>query len=145
VPNHDTSYGMRAMVPALQSPLRPNDSQSKSMRLLHTPSGRRWTAALFYIPAAFATAEHGERAAACPAVLRFESHDLVLDLFDWPDDWMLLSDNELGALLRRAQLAVFASTPTRRTNEVRSARGVTSLGQATDHPRPYSVLRHYVV
>jgi hypothetical protein len=115
------------------------------MRILNTPSGRLWTASLFYIPAAFAIGDHAERGAACPAVLRFESQDLVLDLVDWPDDWMLLSDDDLRALLRRAQFAVFAPTPTRRTNEVRSVHGVTSVGHAADHPRPYSVLRHYLV
>jgi hypothetical protein len=123
------------------------------MRLLNTPSGRLWTASLFYIPAAFVASDHAEcgtavraeHGAACPAVLRFESQDLVLDLFDWPDDWMLLSDDELGALVRRAKLAVFAPTSTRSTSEVRSSRGAPSAGLMTDYPRPYSVLRHYSV
>jgi hypothetical protein len=136
-----------------QSAAFPNHSNPDSMRLLHTPSGRLWTASLFYIPAAFVAGDHAERGtadraehgAACPAVLRFESQDLVLDLFDWPDDWMLLPDDELRALVRRAHLAVFAPTPTRRANELRSSPGAPSPGLMTDYPRPYSVLRHYSV
>ncbi len=77
------------------------------MREFKSPGGRRWTAILFYVPgeAMGVLDEHCELAST--SVLRFRSEDLTLDLADWPDNWISLSDDALVGLLRKATLPRF--------------------------------------
>ncbi len=77
------------------------------MREFESPSGRRWTARLFYFPKAGSASPREGRPATSGSVLRFASDDVTLDLADWPGDWLLASDAELLALLRRASPPTF--------------------------------------
>lgn len=73
------------------------------MRQFISPSGRAWTARLFYFPGALNAASEHTSAPASHSVLRFESEGITLDLADWPSDWLDRSDEELVALVRAAQ------------------------------------------
>ena len=76
------------------------------MRTFQSPSGRQWVAQVVFLPlprADVARAALGEREVPVPAVLRFTSESIVLELREWPDDWESLPDETLTALARRAQ------------------------------------------
>lgn len=77
------------------------------MREFHSPSGRRWTARLFYFPNTGTGLAGTVLPAASGSVLRFESEEITLDLADWPSGWLHASDAELVALLRRATTPTF--------------------------------------
>lgn len=77
------------------------------MREFHSPSGRRWTARLYFFPSAGTGLAGVPSPAVSGSVLRFESDDITLDLADWPNDWLHASDAELVALLRSATTPSF--------------------------------------
>lgn len=77
------------------------------MREFVSPSGRCWTARLFYFPSAGTGLAGLTPPLTSGSVLRFESGDLTLDLADWPNDWLRAGDAELVALLRRATTPTF--------------------------------------
>ena len=77
------------------------------MREFHSPSGRRWTARLFFFPSAGTGLAGVTPATMSGSVLRFESDDITLDLADWPNDWLQASEAELVALIRRATTPTF--------------------------------------
>lgn len=82
-------------------------SPSFAMREFSSPSGRRWTARLYFFPNT-GTGLHGAPSALTSgSVLRFASGDLTLDLADWPDDWHQSSDTDLVVLLRQATTPTF--------------------------------------
>lgn len=67
------------------------------------PGGRTWTAQLFTFPRARATADHARPDAVdAETVLRFTAGELVLDLAEWPSDWVEWPEEQLLALVRRA-------------------------------------------
>ena len=78
------------------------------MREFKSPSGRSWLARLFYFPNTTSGTPRASRPATSGSVLRFQSDDLTLDLADWPDDWLQMTDAELLDLLRRATTPTFA-------------------------------------
>lgn len=64
-------------------------------------TGRVWTAQLYSNPGAGEEAPSSAQWRA-RTVLRFTSDDIVLELADWPENWLEVSDEELAALARRA-------------------------------------------
>ena len=72
------------------------------MRTFTSPSGRKWTARLYYYPASPCTLA-ASTAPASFSALRFESDGVTLDLADWPSDWLDRCEESLVALLREAQ------------------------------------------
>lgn len=77
------------------------------MRTFKSPSGRLWTVELFELPKGTAVIRARD-AIHAPAILRFTSDDLTLDLIDFPPDWAGLGDDDLIRLLRRATTPAFA-------------------------------------
>lgn len=74
-------------------------------RAFRGPSGRAWSAQVFHFPASSPSSAPGaalRTRARTSAVLRFTSGEVVLDLEEWPEDWMQLTDEELVALVRQA-------------------------------------------
>lgn len=78
------------------------------MREFKSPSGRPWLARLFYFPNTTSGSPRASLPATSGSVLRFQSDDLTLDLADWPDDWLQMSDDDLLGLLRLATTPTFA-------------------------------------
>ena len=75
----------------------PQAGENASARTFLSPSGRTWTA--FVFPGGGVQAP----SAVSGAALRFQSADLVLELTDFPTDWLALPDEALVELARRAQ------------------------------------------
>ena len=73
------------------------------MRTFTSPSGRRWSASIFYVPSLWPGILADSPVFASSSVLRFVSADITLDLKSGPDDWFRLSDEALVELLRKAQ------------------------------------------
>ena len=92
-------------------------------RLFRGPGGRTWTAQLLDFPATGTGLAGHLPADRTGLVLRFSAGDAVLDLAEWPDDWMQWPDEKLVLLVQRG------TAPAR----IRAAR--------MDFPRPLGVAR----
>ena len=82
----------------------PPHEHDPTTRAFQSPSGRTWMAYLY--PGSTSAGRPGEEHAASPpagAVLRFRSGDLVLELLEFPAEWLELPDEALIELARRAQ------------------------------------------
>ena len=71
-------------------------------RRFRGPSGRAWTATLYDYPEPEG-AGPGNGSHRPKTVLRFSSDDdVMLELAEWPRDWLELGDDQLVQLARRA-------------------------------------------
>ena len=75
----------------------------RAMRQFQSPSGRTWTARLFYFPSPPIASAMQTDGPVSLSVLRFESDGVTLDLAEWPSDWLDRPDEELVALVRIAK------------------------------------------
>ena len=62
------------------------------------PSGRHWSVELYHP----GSDRVSVRESLPPAILRFTSEDVVLELQDYPSDWLALPEDQLVTLARKA-------------------------------------------
>jgi hypothetical protein len=86
-------------------------------RFFTSPSGRDWTVQLLEVPSDVAVqtikGPHPGR-----RVLRFTSHDITLDLADFPANWADRTDEELVALVRVATTPAFTPVVRHRDDDL---------------------------